>query len=309
MNQNLVSDHEPLPRPEQRPERADDWQPLSDVLLAILEHWRLLVAVPLAAGAIAYAGSFLLPKTYSSYAYIGPLDAGTGRQTLALMVSPPVLNVALQKLARPPLSSMTAEQGRRYLEERVRLTPASGADPKAPSLLVAEVTAEQPLLAHDILAAVIDSWLTAMKPLPDKLERLKRLQDAMAQQSSDLSKAIEQLMKRPELLSGDIKTGYAPINVAEMIKLRTDGLEKGEDLKATIAGLPRGVIALGPTMPERPVGPLRWKLAGVAIAGTLAFLIAAISLRELLLPYMAGILQTAKLQRAERRRLTKNGRT
>ena len=297
MNQNVSSEQDSLSHNKLPSGGSDYWAMLLDALLVILERWKLLVAGPLIAGAVAYGGTFLLQKSYLSYAYLGPLDEATDKNTPALILSPLVLNAALRKLPQQPFSSMTTDEGRLYLAQRVQFRPAKGADPKRPSLYILEAVDAEPSRARDILTAVIDSWLAAMKPSASRLASLERLLAAMEAQSGDLSIAISQLTKHPELLSSDIKTGHAPVNIADMIKLRTEGIVRAEELKSAIAGPGPDVIALPPTMPENPIGPGRRPIVLLAMGITLAGLILILLLRGLLLPAIACSMYASKLQK------------
>ena len=129
MNQNLAPKQDSLPPHNLSGGKTDFLAALLDAIFIILEHWKLLVAGPLIAGAVAYASSFLLQKSYQSYAYLGPLDEGTGKKTSMLILSPMVLDAALRKLPRPPFSSMTTDEGRLYLTQRIHFALIKGGDP------------------------------------------------------------------------------------------------------------------------------------------------------------------------------------
>lgn len=266
---------------------VDPWAVLLDSLLVILRHWKLLIIGPLIAGAVAYAGSFLLPESYRSYAYVGPLDEATAKRSSTLIPSPVVLDAALRKLSQQPFPSMTPEQARRYLMRRIQFKPVQGADPKSSSLYVLEVLDAEPSRARDILTAVIESWLAAMKPPPERLASLQRMKEALEVQLADLSTAIAQLMDHPELLRPDIKTGYAPVNVADMIRLRTDGVTRREEMKSIIEGPGHDIIVLPPILPVDPVAPAKLRIALVATAITFAGLVGILLFRGVLVPALA----------------------
>ncbi|MFZ2160220.1 MAG: hypothetical protein WAV72_29440 [Bradyrhizobium sp.] len=289
MNSNFSSTQGSLSQQEPPTSaEADPWALLLDSLLVILRHWKLLIIGPLIVGAVAYAGSLLLPKSYLSYAYVGPLDEATAKRSSTLIPSPVVLDAALRKLSqRQPFSSMAPEVGRRYLAPRIQFRPAQGADSRSSSLYVLEVLDAEPSRARDILTAIVDSWLAAMKPPPEKLASLQRLKEALEVQLADLSTAIAQLMDHPELLRPDIKTGYAPVNVADMIKLRTDGVVRSEELKSIIEGPGHDAIVLPPIMPVDPVAPAKRRIALVAAAITFAGLVVILLFRGVLVPALA----------------------
>ncbi|QWG17036.1 hypothetical protein KMZ68_18905 [Bradyrhizobium sediminis] len=289
MNQNFPSTQGSLSQQEPPTSaEADPWALLLDSLLVILRHWKLLIIGPLIAGAVAYAGSLLLPKSYRSYAYVGPLEEAMAKRSSTLIPSPVVVDAVLRKLSqRQPFSSMPPEEGRSYLASRIQFRPVQGADSRSSSLYVLEVLDAEPSRARDILTATVDSWLAAMKPPPEKLASLQRLREALEVQSADLSTAIAQLMAHPELFRPDIKTGYAPVNVADLIKLRTDGVAKSEELRSIVEGPGHDAIVLPPTMPVDPVAPAKGRIALVAAAIMFAGLVVILLFREVLVPALA----------------------
>jgi uncharacterized protein involved in exopolysaccharide biosynthesis len=60
--------HQNEPLMEHEPKEAD----VLDVLVHIAQHWRLLVLGPLIAGVLAFAGTFAIPKTFTSRAVFLP---------------------------------------------------------------------------------------------------------------------------------------------------------------------------------------------------------------------------------------------
>jgi hypothetical protein len=261
-------------------EPKDYWGALIDFALTIVSYWKWLIAGPLIVGTVAYAATFMLPKWYVSSAYLGPLDEVTSKMTGTVMYSPPVLNAALQKFPQYPSPAMTDEERSRYLSRRIRFKATS--DSKLPSLFVLEVEDTVPARAQGIGGALIDAWLVATKPPPDKLASLERLTESNDAQFTDLSMAISQLLKHPELLSPDVKTGYAPVNVGEMVKLRSESVRRSEELKATIAGVGSDSIFSPPTLPDTPIWPVKREIVFRAMWVTLVVLLLLVLLRHML---------------------------
>src|ERR1051325_9015722 len=109
MNQNVSTKQASLPEQELPASKLDIWTILLDALIIVSERWKLLILGPLIAGAVAYAGTVLLPKSYMSYAFLGPLDEATARKTASLILSPLILDVTLHKFQQPPFSTMTMD--------------------------------------------------------------------------------------------------------------------------------------------------------------------------------------------------------
>jgi hypothetical protein len=269
-------------------DKVDPWDVLFQAFLVLLKHWKLLIIGSLIAGAVAYSGSFLLGKSYRSYAYVGPLDEALGKRSATLIQSPVVLDAAVRGLPVKLSSSIPANESRAYVAQRIRFRPINAADPKLQQLYVFEAVDSQPARAQAILTAVIGAWVTAMKPPPGKLASLERMKEALELQSANLSTAIASLMQHPELLRADVKTGYAPVNVGDLIRLRTEGIIKSEELKSAMAGLGDDIVVLPPTMPEVPVGAARRLIVMLAIGITFVILSGFLLVRGLLLPWLVN---------------------
>jgi len=279
MKPDTVIPHDSLPYGD-RPgdERRDYWGALLGFTVSLLRHWKLLVAGPLIVGAAAYVVAPSLQKTYVSAAYIGPLDEATSKLAALVLRSPPVLNVALQKFPQYPAPGMPDENRRLYLADKIKFKTTM--DPKFSQLYVLEVEDAEPVRAQQIGTALIDAWLVTTKPPPDKLASLERLTVSNESQLADLSIAITELLKHPELLKPDVETGYAPVNIADMIKLRTEGAKRSEELKAAVAGFSSDLIFAPPTLPDVPAWPIRRELVLRSVGITLVALILFVLMRH-----------------------------
>jgi hypothetical protein len=111
-----------------------------------------------------------------------------------------------------------------------------------------------------------------------------------------LSAAIAHLLKHPELLSSDVKTGYAPVNIAEMIRLRGESVKRREDLKAAIGGLGSDLIFSPPSLPDTPAWPVKRAIVFRTMGITLAVLILFVLLRHMISVGMASPLYGPKLK-------------
>jgi hypothetical protein len=104
------------------------------------------------------------------------------------------------------------------------------------------------------------------------------------------------LTQHPELLRADVKTGYAPVNVGDLIRLRTEGIIRSEELKTTMAGLGDDIVVLRPTMPNAPLGPARRLIVMLAIGITFFALSGILLIRGLLLPWLINSAYGPKVQ-------------
>jgi hypothetical protein len=287
--------HDSLPDGERLDdEQKDYWGALLNAILSVLAHWRLLVVGPLIAGAIAYAVSFILQKSYVSYTYLGPLEEPASKMAAAVFFSPRVLNAALEKFPQYPSSAMTDDERRLYLSKKIKFRAT--ADPKSAALFVLEVEDNEPARAQGIGATLVAAWMVTTKPPPEKLASLERLNESNDIQLTDLSMAISQLLKHPELLSADVKTGYAPVNIADMIRLRGESVKRSEELKIAIAGFNTDMIFSPPSLPDTPVWPIKRQIVFRTMAITLAALILFVLLRHLMAILMANPVYAPKLE-------------
>src|SRR4051812_37995956 len=66
-------------------------------LAVIVEHWKVIVVATLVAGVLAYGVCLLLPKVYTSIAYLGPLEETNAKATEVVIQSAPVLDPVIEK--------------------------------------------------------------------------------------------------------------------------------------------------------------------------------------------------------------------
>jgi len=97
-----------------------------------------------------------------------------------------------------------------------------------------------------------------------------------------MSSFIDQLKKRPDLIAPDVKSGYLPPNIADMIRLRTDTLARIEELKTQLKAKSRDLIFEAPDLPTAPSGPRKELIVGVSTIVALGVLIAFVLLLHLL---------------------------
>ncbi|MEA2836584.1 MAG: hypothetical protein QOD89_1134, partial [Bradyrhizobium sp.] len=91
-------------------------------------------------------------------------------------------------------------------------------------------------------------------------------------------------------------TGYAPVNIAEMIKLRGESVKRSEDLKAAINGFSSDFIFSPPNLPDTPVWPIKREFVFRAMQITFAVLILFVVLRHMISIGMANPLYGPKLR-------------
>jgi hypothetical protein len=258
-----------------------------DALYELIRKLPLLLLGPLAVGGIAYFGVAAIPATYTSTVTIGPIDETIGKTSDALIHSPVVLDAVLLKFPQYPNLDLPPDRRRAYLDERVRWSTVKPidwnatrvADPKIRrNFYVMTVDDSDPKNAQELARTLVTAWLTALQPRPDTRARLEKLLSAAERQAVDLSQAIADLQKRPELLVPDHRTGYLPPDISEMIKLRTESATQIEDIKEQLAGGSPDWVLAPPTFPSLQSWPIKRAVVINAMVWAFAILVGSVLL-------------------------------
>ena len=223
---------------------------LADFGAMLLRRWRSIVGIAVIAGAIGATIALSVPDTFTSIAYIGPLDEARGKATGAIMRSPPILDPVLAKFSDfrpgPGLDGRRADLAASLNWQILKGSPLTSA------LYTLELRNNDPKLAQAILSDILDRWLEAATPRPDTAARLQTMLEVSEAQSADLSQVIHELKKRPDAMFADIRGGYVPPNIADMIKLRAETLNRTLELTIALRAGSRDLIFSPPTLPDQP---------------------------------------------------------
>lgn len=232
---------------EQTFERDDEIS-LLDILVALVESWRLLVIGPLIAGLLAGALSFLWPKTYESVAIVRLTE-----QELALINSAPVLDPIIGKFDLLPEFDGIQDDARQYLVKKL-----VGKFDKKTGLATITAAASTPERAQELGKAAMDALLKELLPKgknKDQVEQQILSNERIIASSSD---AIEQLQRQIGK-AGQSDTGlevvmkyYASLT-AEVAKRELENLE----LKKSLAVRGDEVYVQQASLPQRKVSPKR----------------------------------------------------
>jgi hypothetical protein len=271
----------------------DYWGKILDLIPPVLRAWRLIVVATIAAGAIAYY--FGVSQTYSSISYVGLFDGPKAKYVDSIIRSEPVLQAVLDKFPDYPQQGMLDSRRRIYLGDHIRFYPATGSDPKRESLYILEISDNNPSKVQELLSSLIDALLPATKPQPGAAARLERLLDAAQTQISDLSSVLNELLKHPDQILP--KPGYFPPNVADIIKLRSEGITKAEEIKSELEGMSKDVVLSQPAAPSMSAKSGRIKIVVEAMGATFVVLLVIVALRHVLMASMSNPLYRARMQR------------
>jgi hypothetical protein len=253
---------------------SGNWTVLSLEALAFLaERWKFILITTLIAGVLAYGVTLLLPKVYTSVAFLGPIEEAYAKSSDVLIQSAPVLDPVIGSFPqyRPGYG---LEDRREYLNSRLTWKMVRGSSPKL-AMYTLSLEDGDPHLAQSMLSAILDRWLEALAPRPDNSDRLVKTLEASETQANDLSQVISELKKRPDAMIPDVKTGIFPPNIGDMIKLRTETAARIVELTQQLRAGTRDLIFRAPDLPGQPSGPRRTIIVptamAVALFGSIAF--------------------------------------
>jgi hypothetical protein len=246
-------------------------------LAMLIERWKLIVSLTLLAGVVAAGVAYWLPRTYTSVAYIGPMEEPRAKTTQAIIQSGPVLDPVIVKFPqyRPGFS---IEEKRVYLNSNLHWQIVKGS-PTTSAIYTLTLEDADPHRAQAMLTATVDGWLEAIRPRPDRTVRLKTVLEASEAQAADLSQVIVELRKRPDAMFADARNGYFPPNIVDMIKMRTEIATRIVELTMELRAGSHDMIFGPPTLPEQPSGPHKRAIVLVSMLVTLSGLIGFFLLR------------------------------
>lgn len=259
----------------------DYWAIFLEASIAVAENLKLLIAGPIIAGLIAYVVVATgVARNYTSAAFIGPIEEQVAKTAEAMIHSPTVLDAVLRKFPDYPAPGMANDLRRGGLDARLQWTIAKGADPKKNAMYGISFEDTDPARAQAILRAVIDEWLNNLAPRADNKARIGIILKAAEAQVADLSRVIDEIKKRPELLIPDAKNNYLPPNLADMIKLRTEGVTRVEDLKILLSAGSRDMVFSEPSLPTIQSSPVKRLVVLYSMLGTFVLLLIIALLRH-----------------------------
>lgn len=233
---------------------------LLDLLVLVAEHWRLLIAGSLLAGAIAAGLTHFAPKTYVSEAIlalpasspppgspsthlVGKLQ--TPQQAAALMVAPQVLDPVIQqfKLAEEVPVGDARKQLKNLIKAEVDLN----------GLLYLKVGMPSPVRAQAVADAIIDQWMASTAPREEEraeLERTLRLAERSLAATQQLVGRLAN--ENANNLDKPLTRGEASVPILAIGELQSRYLELVLETSRLLRGYTRAVVKQPPTLPSTP---------------------------------------------------------
>lgn len=223
----------------------------------------LLLLAPVVTFALAFAISSLLPKWYTSVAFLA-LDEPGARSTDALMHSPAVLDKIVPELGE---LRGTREARERSLDRNRRIVVAASELSGTSNLYRLEYSDRDPHLAQKINFAFIEAWLEATKPPPEKRSRMQAELERREASLKSVSTLIDRVQKEAASLVAVDKSEELATSIANLIQRSDDNYTAILALRNSLNGLPRDVVFSAPNLPEEPSWP---KIGIISIVSGLA---------------------------------------
>jgi hypothetical protein len=262
-----------VPQANSRPIRAGAYATmrafsLEALFATILQNLKLLLLGPVIVGLIAFGIVNVLPKRYTSVAYL-ELDEAGARTADALMHSPRVLDKVLTEFKAP---QTTAEARRAFLDGNRRIVVAPGGLEKSSNLYRLEYSDQDPGVAQKVNSLFLEAWLESTKPPPEKRSTIEAEIARRELRAESVSQLIDRLQKdATSLVSENSQEGELATPIARLIEKRDENLVSIADLKNSLNGISHDVVFAAPNLPEEPSWPKKGMIA--ILAGLVAELL------------------------------------
>ncbi|MGZ5179186.1 MAG: Wzz/FepE/Etk N-terminal domain-containing protein [Ramlibacter sp.] len=237
---------------------------LVDYVLALVEHARLLLLLPLLLAAAVFGIAWIAPKDYTSVALLAVPTPEQGgmlpAQVASMMRSRTVLD--------PVLASKVVSAEPDELAERINAVVGKE------GLVRLEVTAGTPAQAQALASAVLQSWFKSTIPLDrDRIDLQARAERTKAN-LANVQSAVEALTR--SLASGERQASDAKVRLADLSETADKLFVTLQLVNRHLEGLSTEVVRQAPTLPDKPSWPRPLSVAGKTWIVALVLLSAAL---------------------------------
>ena len=241
---------------------------LLDLLLTLVESWKLLFFGPLLAGLLVLGISYVVPKTYQSQSSIQVERTGssfTAPVAASLAMSADVLRQIAPVAGLD--SDLSAEEIYKKLSKRISVTVG-----KQDKLLSISTQAHTPETAQKLNQALLDTLLPFSKPRGTKKAQLE-LQLATETKRLQDSTKLEQDTSA-NLASGKSVSEATSRLYGELLSANTNRQRAILDMQRRLDGLDSDDVVQSPTLPEAAIKPKKALLAiGATVVTAFALLL------------------------------------
>ena len=226
-----------------------------ELTVVIADNLKLLVLGPVVAALVAFAVASVLPKWYTSAAYLAVDETGA-RVADARMRSVPVLD---NVLAQFPAPGDTLEARRRFLDRNLRMVVAAGETQKTSNLFRLEYSDKDPGVAQKVNSLLIDAWLASTQPRPDRRREIEAEIERTELQTKSVAQLIDRLQKDAPAPASQSLDGELATTILGLTTKRDQNLANLITLRNLLNGVSRDVLFGPPDLPEEPSWP-NWKI-------------------------------------------------
>lgn len=219
-----------------------------EAIAIFASHYLLLLVGPIVAGLLAYGVSSFFPAKYVSVAYLRMVPS-TAPMFVGMVTSPTIVNKVLSKYPNLPEA---VEQRARFVSQRIGLTDTEpSGDRQSTHLFVFDFTHDDPHMAQEINAALIDAWIETTLPGPVERANLERELDRLKITAAANSALIERLQKEaPSLVAPNSMSSEIATLISSLITKRDQSLEAIGKIEDKLAGVPPDIIVSAPNLPS-----------------------------------------------------------
>ncbi|MBK0391944.1 Wzz/FepE/Etk N-terminal domain-containing protein [Ramlibacter algicola] len=260
---------------------------LIDYGLALLDHWKVLVLVPIVVGAIAFGILNAAAKKFTSVAIVSisvndQKDSSiTPAQAAAMMKAPSVLEAVLAS----NLVSGDTETAARQVSAAV----------SKEGLVRLEADGPTPEAAQKLANVVLAAWFKTTLPGEREAMELQARAAATKANLANVNGATEALARRfadPERAPADVR-----LRLADLAETADKLFSTLQAVQRRMLGLPPDVVRQPPTLPDLPSGPRPVSTAIKAALGAFAVLALVVVMRRRLEAARSDPVVDAKLRR------------
>ena len=241
---------------------------LLDLILTLVESWKLLLLGPLVAGLLVYGISSVIPKTYQSRSTIQVERPGSNF-TAPVAASLALSADVLRQIA--PVAGLDEDLGAEEIYKKLskRITVSVG---KQDKLLTISTQAHTPENAQKLNQALLDTLFPFSKPRGTEKAQLERQLATETKRLQD-STQLEQETSA-NLASGKSVSEATSRLYGELLAANTKRQESILEMQRRLDGLDSDDIVQSPTTPEEAIKPKKALLTiGAAVAAAFALLL------------------------------------
>ena len=236
---------------------------LRDLVDIVGRNLKLLLIVPALAGLGSFAVTSVMPKWYTSVAYL-TLDEGGARSADAIMHAPSVLDAVSRAIGD---TGQASDARREALDRNRRIVVAPGNVQGTAKLFRLEYSDPDPRLAQKINEAFISAWIEAAQPPPDGPSKVDADLNRIQSRLTSLSHLVDVLLGRAQATVDANRKDEIAVKARDLLLANHVDFADIIAVHRAMEGISRTVVFSAPSLPLEPSWP---KKTIVSVLTTLA---------------------------------------